>query len=249
MTEDRGSVRILGVRVDDVTTPETLRRIGEYVAQRRPRQIVTVNPEFVMEAQRNAAFRVVLEEAALALPDGAGLLWAARRMGRPLRERVTGADTLPALAELSARAGYRLYFLGAAPGVADRAAAVLGQRYPGLRVVGCYAGSPATAEEDAIVARVRAATPDMLFVAYGAPNQDLWIARNLARLGVPVCMGVGGAFDFVAGVARRAPLWMRRAGLEWLHRLISQPWRWRRMLVLPRFAWRVVRQSVRGRPD
>ncbi|NLG27587.1 MAG: WecB/TagA/CpsF family glycosyltransferase [Chloroflexi bacterium] len=238
-------VRILGVRVDDVTTAETLDMIERFIAQRVPRQVVTVNPEFVMEAQRNAAFRVVLERAALALPDGAGLLWAAKRLRQPLRERVTGADTLPAIAERAAARGYGLFFLGAAPGVAERAAAVLGERYPGLRVVGCYAGSPDPAEEDVLVARVRAARPDALFVAYGAPRQDLWIARNLQRLDVPVCMGVGGALDFVAGVARRAPRWMRRWGLEWLHRLICQPWRWRRMLALPRFAGEVMRQRRR----
>jgi N-acetylglucosaminyldiphosphoundecaprenol N-acetyl-beta-D-mannosaminyltransferase len=186
-----------------------------------------------------------LEGAALALPDGVGLLWAAKCLRQPLRERVTGADTLPAIAERAAARGYGLFFLGAAPGVAERAAAMLCERYPGLRVVGCYAGSPDLAEEDALVARVRAARPDALFVAYGAPRQDLWIARNLQRLDVPVCMGVGGTLDFVAGVARRAPRWMRRWGLEWLHRLICQPWRWRRMLALPRFAGEVMRQRRR----
>jgi N-acetylglucosaminyldiphosphoundecaprenol N-acetyl-beta-D-mannosaminyltransferase len=153
-----------------------------------------------MEAQRNAPFRVVIEGAALALPDGAGLLWAARRLGRPLRERVPGSDTLPLLAGLAARRGYRVYFLGAAPGVAEKAAAALARACPGLRVAGAYAGSPAPAEEDDLVARVRAAAPDLLFVAYGAPQQDLWIHRKPGPPGRAVCMGVGGAFDFVAGV-------------------------------------------------
>jgi N-acetylglucosaminyldiphosphoundecaprenol N-acetyl-beta-D-mannosaminyltransferase len=242
----QGPVRILGVRVDDVTTAETLRLMEEWIRSRRPRQIATVNPEFVMLAQRDYAFGLVLEGVDLALPDGAGLLWAARVLGQPLRERVTGSDTLPAIAEISAHRGYRLYFLGAAPGVAERAAEMLSGRYTGLVVAGCHAGSPAAEQEDEIVARVRAASPDVLFVAYGAPRQDLWIARNLVRLGVPVCMGVGGALDFVAGVARRAPRWMRESGLEWLHRLASQPWRWRRMLALPRFAWRVLAQRVSG---
>ena len=116
---------------------------------------------------------------------------------------------------------------------------MLNARHPGLRIVGTYAGSPSVEEEDAIVARVRAVQPDMLFVAYGAPRQDLWIRRNLQRLEVPVCMGIGGTLDFVAGVAKRAPRWMRRVGLEWLYRLVQQPWRWRRMMVLPKFAWLV----------
>lgn len=236
------SIRILGVRVDNVTTDETLSLIERYVAERRPHQIATVNPEFAIEAQHNAEFRLVLEETALALPDGVGLLWASRLLGSPLRERVTGSDILPLIAHLCEMRGYRVYLLGAAPGVAERAAAVLKQHNPGLRIVGTYAGSPDPSEEDDVVARVVAASPDLLFVAYGAPRQDLWIHRNLERLRVPVCMGVGGAFDFIAGVRPRAPVWMRRMGLEWLHRLWQQPWRWRRMLALPVFACSVMRQ-------
>lgn len=242
------SVDILGVRVDNVTTSEALTILEEFVAQGVPHQVVTVNPEFVMRAQRDSAFRVVLAGADLAIPDGQGLLWAARRLGRPLRERVAGADLLPLIARTSAGQGYRLFLLGAAPGVAERAAAVLTEQNPGLRIVGTYAGSPDPSEDEALVARVRSASPDFLFVAYGAPQQDLWIHRNLHRLGVPVCIGVGGAFDFIAGVVPRAPLWMREQGLEWLYRLVRQPWRWRRMLALPRFVWHVLRCRWKGAP-
>jgi N-acetylglucosaminyldiphosphoundecaprenol N-acetyl-beta-D-mannosaminyltransferase len=133
-----------------------------------------------------------------------------------------------------------VFYLGAAPGVAERTAEILAARHPGLPVAGCYAGSPAPEEEDGIVARVRAARTDLLFVAYGAPRQDLWLDRNLARTGAAVGIGVGGAFDFVAGVATRAPRWVQRLGLEWLHRLACEPWRWRRQLALPAFAWRVL---------
>jgi len=240
------SVRILGVRVDNVTMEETLALFASWIETGKPHQVVTVNPEFIMAAQLDAAFHVTLEEADLAVPDGAGLLWASRRLRQPLRERVAGADLVPQVAALSAREGYRLYLLGAAPGVAERTARALASDHPRVKIVGTYAGSPAPDEEEAIVARVRAAAPDILFVAYGAPKQDLWIRRNLARLAVPVCIGVGGAFDFIAGVTRRAPMWMRNAGLEWLHRLVYEPWRWRRMLALPRFAWAVL-WSARGR--
>ncbi|MHB0857461.1 MAG: WecB/TagA/CpsF family glycosyltransferase [Anaerolineae bacterium] len=240
------SVDILGVRIDDVTVAETLDLLDRFVAERRPHQVATVNPEFVMEAQRNAAFRVTLAACDLALPDGAGLLLAARFLGQPLRERVTGSDAVPLIAHRSARLGHSLFLLGAAPGVAERAAEVLSRDNPGLQIAGAYAGSPYPAEEDEIVARVRAAQPDFLFVAYGAPRQDLWIHRNLERLGVPVCMGVGGAFDFLTGLAVRAPVWVRQLGLEWLHRLWHQPWRWRRMLALPRFTWQVALQRFAG---
>jgi N-acetylglucosaminyldiphosphoundecaprenol N-acetyl-beta-D-mannosaminyltransferase len=153
---------------------------------------------------------------------------------------------VPLIAERAARQGWRLFLLGAAPGVAEKTARILTGHYPGLHIVGTYAGSPAAEEEDQIVAMINASQADILFVAYGAPNQDKWIARNLPRLKVGVAMGVGGAFDFIAGVTQRAPVWMRQAGIEWLHRLIQQPWRWRRMLRLPLFAVAVMRQGSRG---
>lgn len=234
------SVRILGVRVDALTYADFLDAIGDFIAEGGPHQIATVNPEFVMEARRNRAFREVLEQADLCIADGVGLLWAARRQGRPLPERVTGSDGVPLIAERAACCGWRLYLLGAAPGVADRAARVLADRYPGLQVVGTYAGSPSDEDAPEIVARIRRSAPDILLVAYGAPRQDLWIARHRDAVGVPVMMGVGGALDHIAGVRRRAPRWVQRLNLEWLFRLITQPWRWRRQLALPRFVWAVL---------
>ncbi len=212
-----------GVRVDDVTWDEMLLCIEDFIAQGEPRQIVTVNPEFVMEARRDPQFRAIINNAALALPDGVGLLWAGRMLGQPLRERVTGSDGVPRIAQRAAAKGWRLFLLGAAAGVAQEAARKLEGRYTGLEVVGTFAGSPAAEEEEHIVGLVRRAQPQVLFVAYGHPRQDKWIARNLERLGVPVCMGVGGAFDFITGRVPRAPLWMQRAGLEHFYRLLRQP--------------------------
>ncbi len=232
----RPGLDVLGVWVDNVSNDEALSIIEGFIVGGSPRQVVTINPEFIITARRDAAFRAVLNAAHLSLPDGVGVLWAGRFMGRPFKERVTGVDTVQRVSALAARKGYRLFFLGAAPGIAARTAAILKKRFPHLRVVGTYAGSPHPDCEEVIVNLVSAARPDVLFVAYGAPQQDLWIARNLERLEVPVVMGVGGAFDFIAGVTRRAPLWMQRLGLEWLHRLWHEPWRWRRMLALPKFA-------------
>jgi N-acetylglucosaminyldiphosphoundecaprenol N-acetyl-beta-D-mannosaminyltransferase len=148
---------------------------------------------------------------------------------------VTGSDGVPIIAERAAEKGWKLFFLGAAPGIADTAADILRERHPGLQIVGVYSGSPAPEEEDALVEMVNNSGADILFVAYGAPQQDKWIARNLPRLQVSMAMGVGGAFDFIAGVIPRAPLWMQRFGLEWLFRLYLQPWRIRRILRIPRF--------------
>ncbi len=188
-----------------------------------------------MTARRDPNFANILRRAALCVPDGVGLLWAARRAGQPLPQRVTGSDGVPIIAARAAEQGWRLFLLGAAPGIAERAADILRARHPGIQIVGTHSGSPAPEEEDAIVARVNASGADILFVAYGAPAQDKWIARNLPRLRVAMAMGVGGAFDFIAGVVPRAPHWMQRLGLEWLFRLVRQPWRARRMLRLPRF--------------
>lgn len=242
---DASSVYILGVRVDRVTFQQTLERIETFIAQRTPHQIVTVNPEFVMLAQRNSEFRKVINQSALALPDGIGVWWASHYLGCPIPERVPGVDLVVRLAQLSAHRGYRMYFLGAMPGVAARAAAVLQARFPGAVIVGSYSGSPRMEENAAIVQRIRAQNPDILFVAFGAPAQDLWIARNLEALRVPVCIGVGGSFDYIAGVRPLAPQWMRKIGLEWFHRLVTQPWRWRRMLALPLFVWHVLWSKVR----
>jgi N-acetylglucosaminyldiphosphoundecaprenol N-acetyl-beta-D-mannosaminyltransferase len=153
---------------------------------------------------------------------------------------VTGSDGVPIIAARAAQQGWRLFLLGAAPGIAERTADILRARYPGVQIVGTHSGSPAPDEEDAIVALVNASGADILFVAYGAPVQDKWIARNLPRLNVAMAMGVGGAFDFIAGIVPRAPQWMRHLGLEWLFRLIRQPWRARRMLRLPRFVLAVL---------
>ena len=234
----------LHVRVDDVTFAETLALMESFIATVRPHQVCTVNPEFIMLAQQDAEFRGVLARSDLNIPDGGYLRWAARFRGSHLREQVTGSDGLPLFAELAARKGYRLFFLGAGEGVAERAAKVLCARFPGLQVVGAYAGSPSLADEDALVARVCAARPDALFVAFGAPQQDKWIARNAQRLQVPVMMGIGGTLDYIVGIVPRAPRWMRRLGLEWLYRLVRQPWRWRRQLAIWQFAWYSLRERV-----
>ncbi|NPV67463.1 MAG: WecB/TagA/CpsF family glycosyltransferase [Anaerolineae bacterium] len=239
-------LRILGVPVDAITWQDLRRTITAWITSDRPRQMCTVNPEFVMVAQQDINFYNILNRADLCVADGQGLLWAARYLGSPLPERITGSDGVPLIAGWAAEAGWSIFLLGAAEGVAARAAAILQETYPGLRIAGTYAGSPAPQDEDDIVARINASGADILFVAYGAPAQDKWIARNLPRLRVRVAAGVGGAFDFIAGVQKRAPLAWRRLGLEWLYRLTRQPWRWRRMTRLPRFVLAVLWRGRRG---
>jgi N-acetylglucosaminyldiphosphoundecaprenol N-acetyl-beta-D-mannosaminyltransferase len=240
----RRRVVILGVAIDDVLMDEAIAAVARFIDEGGPHQIVTVNPEFVMEARRNRAFRRVLAAADLATPDGFGIILAARWRGTPLRGRVTGIDLTERIAAEAARRGWSLFLLGAAPGVAERAAAALQRANPGLRIAGCYAGSPRPADEPPIRERIIAARPDVLLVAYGHPAQDLWIARNQPLLRVPVAIGVGGTFDELAGVVPRAPALVQRLGLKWLYRLIVQPWRWRRiMTAAPLFLWTVLREG------
>ncbi len=249
-------IRVLGLPVDAITYADWLDLIDQWITKvpsdsprhagegpgvrAIPYHVCTINPEFIIIAQRDPNFFNILSRADLCVPDGIGLLWAARHLHTPLPQRVTGSDGVPIIAERAAQTGWRLFFLGAAPGVAEKAADVLRAKHPGLHIVGTYSGSPAPEEEDALVERVNAAGADILFVAYGAPGQDKWIARNLPRLNVRMAMGVGGSFDFIAGVLPRAPLWMQRLGLEWLFRLYLQPWRFWRMLRLPRFVLAVL---------
>ncbi len=228
-------IHILGLPVSAITYAEWLSLIDQWIQSGQPHHVCTINPEMIMIARQDVNFHNILSRADLTVPDGVGLLWAARHINQPLAQRVTGSDGVPLIAAEAAQRDWRIYLLGAAPGVAEQAADVLRQRHPALQIVGTYSGSPAPDEEDAIVARVNAAAPDILFVAYGAPDQDKWIARNLPRLNVKMAMGVGGSLDFVAGVIPRAPMSFQRLGLEWLYRLYLQPWRIRRMIRLPRF--------------
>jgi N-acetylglucosaminyldiphosphoundecaprenol N-acetyl-beta-D-mannosaminyltransferase len=226
---------ILGAPIDDINMDEALNRIDHFVREGRTtqtgHQIATINADFVVKSLYDPELRRILQEADMATADGMPLVWSARLLGVPLKERVTGADMVPALAQRAAEKGYSIYFLGAAPGVAELAAQTLQERYPGLRIAGC--SSPSFQEVDrndaSIVERCRAARPDILLVAFGNPRQEKWIYQHAAQLGVPVMMGVGGTFDFIAGVTKRAPQWMQQTGLEWLYRLLCEPRRlWKR---------------------
>ena len=231
--------RVLGVRVDCLDMSAALVRIEELVELGGHHQVATVNPEFVMRAQKDREFSKVLESADLCLADGTGVVWAARRQGCDLSGPVPGVDLIPPLAAMCARRGFRLFLLGAAPGVAVQLAARLLADLPNLGVA-AHPGSPDSSSDDETLRLIHAHRTQVLLVAFGAPKQDLWIARLKDRLGVSVAIGVGGAFDYLTGRVPRAPVWMRKAGLEWLHRLANQPWRLRRMIVLPAYAFKVL---------
>lgn len=244
---------IMGTAIHNVSMAETLDLIDRFVAEGSPRVIVTANVDHLMLLRKDAAFREAYRRADLVTCDSVPLKWALAFLGTPVKERVAGADLFGALAERAAGAGHRLYYLGAAPGVARKAAQALAERHPGLKVVGTHAPPmmpwEELAEDEETLARIRDAKPDVLFAAFGAPKQELWLDAVRGCLRVPVSIGVGAAFDFAAGTVKRAPRWMQKAGLEWLFRLSQEPRRlWRRYLFVDsRFACYVLREKLRRR--
>lgn len=242
-------VEVLGVPVDRVRMDEAVARVEAFLRDHardgRSRLVMTPNPEIIHAALSDPELMAALRGADLSLPDGAGVVWASRRLGRPAPMRVTGVDLLDRLLVLSAEKGYRVFFLGTRPEILARAVESARARYAGLRMAGSHHGYFGPTEDEAVVDAVRAARPDLLFVGMGAPRDQKWLWRQRDAMGVPLAMGVGGSFDVLAGEVPRAPGWVRWANAEWLYRLVRQPRRWRRMLALPRFAWAVWRQSLR----
>lgn len=221
----RPPVAILGVRIDNVTTAEAVASIERMVMSRRPHYFVTANVDFLVQARDDPELHRILLEADLVLCDGTPMLWASRILGNPLAERVAGSDLVPLLLEVAKQKGYRVFFLGASPEAAAAALANVQRRHPGLLASGHSPpfGDFQALDEDAIEERLAEARPDLLFVGFGCPKQEKWIARHYRRLGVPVSGGVGATIDFLSGRRRRAPRWMRRAGLEWAFRLFGEP--------------------------
>lgn len=229
-------IELLGAGIDPLTLREAVDRVAALVARGGTHQVVTLNPEYLYRAQKEPDLLDIVREASLVTADGVGILWAASVHGYSLPERVTGIDLLVALCARAAAEGWRVFFLGGRPGVAAAAANRLREQYPGLMVVGVHHGYFAEDEEATVLGKIKATAPQLLFVGLGAPKQERWIYKHRGELQNVVAMGVGGSFDVLSGRAKRAPEWMRRRGLEWLGRLLYEPRRWRRMLILPRFA-------------
>ncbi|NLI14450.1 MAG: WecB/TagA/CpsF family glycosyltransferase [Peptococcaceae bacterium] len=235
-------ISLLGASIDALGMEETVERVAVFIKDGRPRRVITLNPEFLYRAQSAGELLDLVKRADVVTPDGEGIVWACRMAGRPVPERVTGIDLMLRLVEKAAAEGWRVYLLGAAPGVAEEAAERLGRLYPGLRVAGCRHGYFQEDEGHKVAEEISKAKPDLLFAALGAPKQEKWIDSHLEKSGATVAIGVGGSLDVLAGRVRRAPGWVRRLRLEWLYRLLSNPSRWRRQLVLPLFAWLVVKE-------
>ena len=240
-------ISILGVPFDHVTMPQAIAAIEEMIASQRPHYIATANVDFTVQAMEDPVLRRILLEADMVLCDGTPLVWVSDWLGNPLPERVAGADLVPELLGVAAEKGYRIFFLGGKPEVAARAVERLQTKYPSIEIAGHYSPPFAPLEKmdhADICRRIRETEPDILFVSFGCPKAEKWIAMNYRALGVPVSMGVGATIDFLAGEVKRAPLWMQRMGLEWVFRFLQEPGRLgpRYAKDLRRFSWAMGRQ-------
>ena len=238
-------VDILGVGFDRVTLVDAVTALEGRLDAGLRTFVITANPEFVMLCRSDREIGDIAARADLVVPDGTGAVLASRLLGDPLPGRAPGRLLVDRLAALAAERGLSIFLLGAAAGIAERAAQLLQARHPALRVAGTYAGS---AEDDAdVVPRVAAAAPDILLVAFGMPKQERWISRNFANVpSARLAIGVGGSLDYLAGAATVPPGLVHAVGLEWLWRLIRDPRRWRRQRVLPLFALLVILRRLRG---
>ncbi|MDQ6929168.1 MAG: WecB/TagA/CpsF family glycosyltransferase [Candidatus Eremiobacteraeota bacterium] len=239
------SLTILGCKLDDIGPQAATDFIMERVRAKAPAQIVTLGTEMVVHAQRDEAFRGVVNHAALSLCDTIGLLLVARMRGSALRERVTGVDLIARLCDAAQTQGHGVYLLGGAPGVADEAARVLQKTFPGLRIRGTQHGYFKDDESPRIAGAIATSGAQILFAGLGFPRQDFWIYEYLEKTGCTAALGIGGSFDVLSGKVERAPESWRRLGLEWLYRLYREPHRWRRQLALPYFVWLVIVDALR----
>lgn len=233
---DLDHISLLGVKIHRVDMDGTLALVRDFVESGKPHIIVTADASSVMCAQRDTEFQYLVNAADLVTPDGFGVIKAASVLGSPLIERVSGVEIAKEMCRMSAEEGFSIYFLGAAPGVAELAAQNLKARFPSLNVAGVHDGYFRPEQDAEIVEQVKASGAQALLVAMGIPRQEKFIYDNLSKLGVCVAMGVGGSFDVFSGKVKRAPMWFQNHGLEWLYRLAKNPSKIKKAACLPRFA-------------
>lgn len=226
MSQEIEPVKVWGLPLVPNTFAQALDRIDRLIAAGQPSFFITANLNYAMLTDLDERLQRLNDRAAFVLADGMPLVWWSRLGPRPLPERVAGSDLIYGMCERAAEKGHRVFLLGAGPGIAEAAAENLVNRYPGLQIVGveCPPFRRLTVDEESQqFGRIREARPDILFVAFGQPKGELWIAEHLEELGVPVCVQVGASLDFVAGKVKRSPKWMQRVGVEWVYRLAQEP--------------------------
>lgn len=236
-------VRIYGVPVSKMSMSQTVAYLTNVIEQRQPHQVITANPIMVMAAQEDPAYLSMMQRAELIVPDGTGVVWAANYVGEPVVERVPGYDLIHELMKVGESKGWKVYLLGASNEVIQTAAEKLRTTYPGIKLVGVRDGYFKDEQDAEVIQDIVDAAPDILLVGRAAANQEPWIGKYKQQISVPVMMGVGGSFDVLSGKLKRAPVLFQKLRLEWFYRLVQEPWRYKRMLLLPKFALKVMRDK------
>lgn len=240
------SISLLGVRVHRVDMDTTLRLIKQWVQGSEPHMIVTADASSIVIAHDDPEYREIVNTADLVTPDGAGILLGSKWLGTPLASRVSGVDVAKHICAMAAEGGWSVYFLGAAPGVAEAAAENLKKDYPNLKIAGIHDGYFSTSQDAEIAALVKASGAKAILVAMGIPRQEKLIHQYMNDMGVCVAIGVGGSFDVFSGNVNRAPVWMQRHGLEWLYRLAQNPKKISKVAALPKFMAMVWKEKLIG---
>lgn len=236
---------VLNIGFDNITKDEAVAMGEKLLETEGASYIVTPNPEIVWMCREDTKLKETIEKADLVLPDGIGIVYGARILGRPLKEKIPGIDFISGLFGRMAESGKTVFLLGAKPGVAQRAGAELSAKYPGLTVCGVHDGY--FKEDGPVIEEINRAAPDLLLVCLGAPKQEYWMAKNRDKLHVKLMAGLGGSLDVFAGEVKRAPVFFQKLGLEWFHRLLKEPWRIKRMMKLPLFLFAVMGQRIKGK--
>jgi N-acetylglucosaminyldiphosphoundecaprenol N-acetyl-beta-D-mannosaminyltransferase len=243
--KDLKTQEIMGVHFISSTFNETLEHFIECIEAGKTIRVITANPEMIMLARQDESFKEILYSADFVTPDGIGVILAGKILNRPLKERITGYDLTVSLLSVANEKNWRVYFLGASPEVMDLLRKKIVDQYPGINLM-AHHGYFSTDDEERIVDEIRNHHPHLLLVGLGMQKQELFLQKYLSHLPVQFAMGVGGTFDVLSGKVKRAPLLWQRLGVEWLYRLIKEPWRWKRMLALPKFLFIVINHRLRG---
>ena len=240
-------VNIHGVKIHNVTMQEAVETVLGWVSGDSIHAVYTPNAEIIMQAQRNQDLKNILNEAGLLIPAGAGVILGSKILNTPLKEKVSGVDLIKNLFKASAGKSISYYILGGQPGVAEMAAVNILSEYGKVNIKGYAHGYFSPDEEDELIESINKLKPDILLAGFGVPKQEFWIHQNMYRLKTKVCIGVGGAIDVLAGTVALAPEVMRKAGLEWLFRLVREPKRYKRMMDLPRFVLLTWKKRLSGK--
>ncbi len=240
-------INFWGFPVDNLSLREALQETEEFIKSRKPHQHIAINVDKIIKMRKDPQFRKTITSCDLITIDGQPLIWVSKLLGRPIKQRFGGLDIMNGLIPRAADKGYKVYFLGARKEVVKKVVEHYKLKFSSLRIVGWRDGYWETSKEEKIVTEIKNVKPDILFVAISSPKKEVFLQKYLRKMNVPFVMGVGGAFDIIAGVTKRAPKWMQKYGLEWLFRLYQEPRRlWKRYLVQdPVFVWLVAKELAK----